>query len=195
MYYIMNSKMEKNSNNGQNKNSENKNSVNKNSVNNNGRIDLLSPPDISKLFAIYDKIPANQCTTFRNATLGQWVDTPLSLAYFSKENIQIIQNGIRAGVYHKSNGQYVIGSQDYDTLKIIMRSIFLQYSSNLPTNIPGQIKELNKMVLDFAIPSVFGETQGYIKYLYDASTLVVPLAQPIFDSNNDRKNYKMPNWF
>jgi hypothetical protein len=178
----MNGKMGKNSNNGQNKNG----------VNNNGRIDLLSPPDISKLFAIYDKIPANQCTTFRNATLGQWVDTPLSLAYFSKENIQI---GIRAGVYHKSNGQYVIGSQDCDALKIIMRAIFLQYSSNLPTNITGQIKELNKMVLDFSIPSVFGETQGYIKYLYDASTLVVPLAQPIFDSRSDRKDYKMPNWF
>ncbi len=184
MYYIMNSKMGKNSNNGQNKNGVN-----------NGRIDLLSPPDISKLFEIYDKIPANQCTTFRNATLGQWVDTPLSLAYFSKENIQIIQNGIRAGVYHKSNGQYVIGSQDCDALKIIMRGIFLQYSSNLPTNITGQIKELNKMVLDFSIPSVFGETQGYIKYLHDASTLVVPLAQPIFDSHSDRKDYKMPNWF
>ena len=115
--------------------------------------------------------------------------------FFSQENIQIIQNGIRAGVYHKSNGQYLIGQQDCDTLKIIMRSIFLQYSANLPTNIAGQIKELNKMVLEFSIPSVFGEAKGYIKYLYDASTLAVPLATPICDTQYDKRTHKMPNWF
>ena len=75
----------------------------------NGRVDILTTksaseaPDISNLFAMYDKIPANQCTTFREPTLGQWDETPLSKAYFSQTNIQIIQNGIRAGVYKKSN--------------------------------------------------------------------------------------------
>ena len=61
----------------------------------NGRIDIINKtqgPDISNLFAIYDKIPANQCATFREPTLGQWDETQLSKAYFSKENIQIIQN-------------------------------------------------------------------------------------------------------
>jgi hypothetical protein len=175
MYYIMNS--------------------NKSS---NGRVDIINKtqaPDISNLFAMYDKIPANQCTTFRNATLGQWDETPLSEAFFSKENIQILQNGIRAGVNHMSNGQYVIGPQDCDSLKIIMRGIFLQYSANLPTQVMQQIQELNKMVLDYAVPKVFGETKGYIKYLYDASTLVVPLATPISDSQFDKRTYKMPKWF
>ena len=183
MYYNMNSKFGKTSNGGGGGRVSN------------GRVDLLNPPDISNLFALYDKIPANQCVSFRNATLGQWIDTPLSIAYFSQENIQIIQNGIRAGVYHKSNGQYLIGQQDCDTLKIIMRSIFLQYSANLPTNIAGQIKELNKMVLEFSIPSVFGEAKGYIKYLYDASTLAVPLATPICDTQYDKRTHKLPNWF
>ena len=181
MYYNMNNKMEKN--------------CNSDRGSSNGRIDLLNPPDISNLFAMYDKIPANQCVTFRNATLGQWDETPLSTAFFSKENIQILQNGIRAGVYHKSNGQYVIGPQDCDSLKIIMRGIFLQYAANLPTKISKQIEELNKMVLEFAVPKVFGETKGYIKYLYDASTLVVPLAQPVCETQYDRTEHKMPNWF
>jgi hypothetical protein len=161
----------------------------------NGRVDLLNPPDISNLFALYDKIPANQCTTFRNATLGQLEETPMSLAYFSKENIQIIQNGIRAGVYNKSNGQYLIGLQDCDQLKIIMRAMFLQYSANMPTNIPEQIHELNKMVLEFAVPRVYGEAQGYIKYLYDASTLAVPLSTPVCDTQYGRRVHKMPKWF
>lgn len=181
MYYNMNNNMVKNSNTDRGSS--------------NGRIDLLNPPDISNLFAMYDRIPANQCTTFRNATLGQWDETPLSTAFFSKENIQILQNGIRAGVYHKSNGQYVIGPQDCDSLKIIMRGIFLQYAANLPTKISKQIEELNKMVLEFAVPKVFGETKGYIKYLYDASTLVVPLAQPVCETQYDKNEYKMPNWF
>ena len=161
----------------------------------NGRVDILNPPDIAQLFSMYDKIPANQCTTFRNATIGQWDETPLSTAYFSKENIQILQNGIRAGVYNMSNGQYVIGPQDCDNLKIIMRAIFLQYSANLPQNIAGQIQQLNQMVLDHSIPKVYGEAQGYIKYLHDASTLVVPLASPVCDTQFDKRNYKMPKWF
>ena len=45
----------------------------------------------------------------------------ISDLYFSKENIQIIQNGLRAGVYKKSNGSYVIDEQNHDELMIIMR--------------------------------------------------------------------------
>ena len=83
----------------------------------NGRVDILTKkeaPDISNLFAMYDKIPANQCTTFREPTLGQWDESALSKAYFSQNNIQIVQNGIRAGVYKKLNGQYTVSPQDCD---------------------------------------------------------------------------------
>jgi hypothetical protein len=164
----------------------------------NGRIDIINrtqSPDISNLFAMYDKIPANQCTTFREPTIGQWDETALSTAFFSKENIQIIQNGIRAGVYNKSNGQYIIGPQDCDPLKIIMRSVFLQNAANQPDNITGQIQQLNQMVLDYCIFHVYSEAQGYMKYLYDASTLAVPLSTPIMEKQKDKNNYRMPNWF
>lgn len=164
----------------------------------NGRIDIINKtqsPDITNLFAMYDKIPANQCATFREATLGQWDETPLSKAFFSRENIQIIQNGIRAGVYNKSNGQYIIGSQDCDALKIIMRSVYLQNSANQTINISGQIEELDKIVLDYCIHHVYSEAQGYMKYLYDVSTLAVPMASPVLETQKDKNNYKMPDWF
>ena len=144
----------------------------------NGRINIKSP-NTSELFQMYDKIPANQCVTFRNATEGLWSENSLSNAYFSKENIQILQNGIRAGVYKRSNNQYIIGQQDCDSLKIIMRSIFLQYSANLPNNITEQIEQLNKMVLDYCIQQIYSEAQGYMKYVDDASTLVIPIAPPV----------------
>lgn len=164
----------------------------------NGRVDIINRtqgPDLSSLFAIYDKIPANQCATFREPTIGQWDETPLSRAYFSKQNIQIIQNGIRAGVWRKSNHQYTVAPQDCDTLKVIMRSVFLQHAANQQQNIPGQIEELNKIVLDYCIFHVYSEAQGYIKYLSDVSSLAVPLAPPIMESQRDKNNYLMPNWF
>ena len=164
----------------------------------NGRVDIINRtkcPDLSNLFAMYDKIPANQCATFREPTLGQWDETPLSKAYFSKENIQIIQNGIRSGVYKKSNRQYIVAPQDCDALKIIMRSVFLQHSANQPNNIPEQIQELNKIVLDYCIFHVYSEAQSYMKYLHDVSTLAVPLATPIVETKKDKNNYRMPNWF
>jgi hypothetical protein len=160
---------------------------------NNGRVDIKSP-NTSTLFQMYDKIPANQCVTFRNATEGLWTSDSLSNAFFSQQNIQIIQNGIRAGIYHKSNGQYVIGPQDCDSLKIVMRSVFLQYSANQPNNITQQISQLNKIVLDYCIQQVYSEAQGYMKYINDASTLVVPISHPVMANENDRQLELKP-WF
>lgn len=160
---------------------------------NNGRVNIKSP-NTSELFKMYDKIPANQCVTFRNPTEGLWNETSLSQGFFSRENIQIIQNGIRAGVYNRSNGQYVIGDQDCDSIKIIMRSIFLQYSANKPSNIPEQIEQLNKIVLNYCIQQVYSEAQGYMKYVDDVSTLVVPIAHPIQASNTDRQ-LELKSWF
>lgn len=159
----------------------------------NGRVDIKTP-NTSKLFSMYDKIPAHQVSTFRNPTEGLWNNTPLSMAFFSRENIQIIQNGIRAGVYERSNRQYVVGEQDNDALKIIMRSVFLQYASNQGTRIPEQVHELNKMVLNYCVEQVFSEAQGYLKYLNDASTLVVPIAHPVMPDNSDRELY-FKGWF
>ena len=160
---------------------------------NNGRVDIKSP-NTSTLFELYDKIPANQCVTFRNPTEGLWTDTYLSQAYFSQENIQIIQNGIRAGVYNKSNGQYIIGPQDCDSLKIVMRSVYLQHAANQPNNITQQVAELNKIVLNYCIQQVYSEAQGYMKYIDDASTLVVPIAHPIMADNTDRE-LEFKTWF
>jgi len=160
---------------------------------NNGRIDIKSP-NTEKLFQMYDKIPANQCVTFRNPTEGLWTDTPLSQVFFSQQNINIIQNGIRAGVYRKSNGQYTIGPQDCDSLKIIMRSVFLQYSANMLNNVTEQIKELNEIVLNYCVQQVYSEAQGYMKYINDVSSLVVPIAHPVMTDNTDRQ-LELKQWF
>lgn len=160
----------------------------------NGRVNIMSP-DTNALFAMKDKIHAGgENTDFRQAMTGNWYDTKLSNAFFSGQNIQALQNGLRAGVYKRSNGQYLIGEQNPDDLKIVMRSIFLQYSRNEADNIPSQIAALNKLVLDYAIGQVYGEAEGYMKYRQDASTMYEPIAQPVMSTVND-KQLVLKKWF
>ncbi len=164
-----------------------------NTTNSNGRVNILGP-NTDLRFSMTDRIPINQCSSFRDAMTGNWNDTPLSDAYFSARNMKIVQNGIRAGVYNKSNGQYVIGEQNGDELKIIMRSVFLQHSKNLAIDIPGQIQRLNEYVLNYAVNQVYGEADGYMKYKRDASTLVVPLSSPVLAYSSD-KQLELKHWF
>ena len=159
----------------------------------NGRVDIKTP-NTSQLFQMYDKIPAHQCSSFRNPTEGLWDQTTLSVAFFSQQNINIIQNGIRAGVYKLSNGQYTIGPQDCDALKIVMRSIYLQHSANKPTDVTSQIRELNKMVLDYCTKQVYSEAQGYMTYINDVSTLAIPISHPVMSNNSDKELVLKP-WF
>jgi hypothetical protein len=117
----------------------------------------------------------------------------LSRAFFSIENQQILQNGIRAGVYQQSSGKYIISQQSITDLKMIMRALFLEHSANRPDHIADQIRELNEYVLNYCIPRVFSEAKGYLKYIQDASTLVVPLARPIHASTD--KTLELKSFF
>ena len=143
----------------------------------NGRVDILGP--IGPQFSLSDKIPLKNFVSYRDALAGQWTDTLLSCTFFSKENIVILQNAIRKGVYDKSNEQYIIGPQNYDELKIIMRSIYLEHANNLPYDIKNQITQLNKLVVKFCVEQIYKAAIGYIKYKYDASTLAVPISTPV----------------
>ena len=66
----------------------------------NGRVNLSAQdPDIRNLFALYDKIPIEECASFREPTIVQLENTVLSSAFFSTNNMIIIQNAIRNGVF------------------------------------------------------------------------------------------------
>jgi len=142
----------------------------------NGRIQLL---DAHNSMSFHDRNVSTKPQSFFDAMTGNWEDTPLSLAFFSAENQQILQNGLRAGVYNMSGKRFSIAPQSYQEIKIIMRSTFLQESQNIPGNVTSQIAHLNKLVLNHMVPQVYNEVKGYLVYIRDASTLVVPLAAPV----------------
>jgi hypothetical protein len=145
----------------------------------NGRVNLMDQPDPIIQFQLAEKIAIkNKATEYRGAIAGEWEENMLSKVFFSAGNMQIIQNAIRAGVYEKSNRKFSVPPQNPDTLKIIMRSIYMQYAQHFVTGITAQVERLNSIVLEYAIPNVFSEAVGYIKYCEDISTLAVPFDLP-----------------
>ena len=159
-------------------------------MNTNGRVNLLDNMN-NNVFHLYDKIPIGDKTTnYRNALTGNMEHNLLSKTFFSAGNILIIQHGIMAGVYKKSNNQFQIGYQNQDTLKIIMRSIFLQNSRNNDDNIKEQIINLNDKVVKYAVPQIYGEAEGYVRYKHDISTLATPLDRPLSTYHNNELELK-----
>ena len=159
----------------------------------NGRIDLINSGNSGTPFFLQDKIKVEDKTNYYNTIKYTLQPTNLSKLYFSYENRNIIQNGIKAGVYKISNNKYIIDKQDNDVFNSIMSAIFLQYSLHQENDVTQQISDLNKMVIDYCVPKIYGEIKGYIQYKYDASNLVVPLINPISTYNS--KELVLNNFF
>lgn len=161
----------------------------------NGRVNIIEPENPDARFQMQEKYAIrNKATPYNEALTGQIESNPLSQVYFSGENIQIVQNGLRAGVYQMSDKQFVIPQQNIDTLKIVMRVMFMQYAEYDPNNITKEVERLNKIVLDYIVPSVYGESVGYLKYLQDQSSLVVPIQLPI-QPDRVYKQLELKPWF
>lgn len=105
--------------------------------------------------------------------------------FFSQSNMDIIQDQLRSRV-SSLTGQ-CIGKQSYTQLEIIMRSIFLQYSKNVDNLYETQVRELNKLVLKYAVPNVVSNVRQYIGYIDDVQYNPVPLEHPEYISNTGLK--------
>ena len=163
----------------------------------NGRINLMELPPKDIRFDMYEKIAIkNKSTEYRDSLAGILEDNLLSRVFFSSGNIQIIQNGLRAGVYEMSEDRkIIIAPQNIDNLKIIMRSIYLQYAEHREDiSVTKQVEKLNKIVLDYVVPTVYNETIGYLKYIQDQSTLIQPLELPRL-VDKDFKPLEWKKWF
>ena len=132
----------------------------------------------------YAQRPSSEAGT--EAIRGNVQATPLNQAYFSPQNFQIIQNAIRYQVYLKSGN--VIDPVSSDDLYIAMRSIYLQYGRNLPTQIREQIEELNERVVAWCLPRILSEIAMDKRYVKDITTMPVPLAHPVNINNAGTKS-------
>ena len=160
---------------------------------NNGRINF-NTENIDNKFNMMDKIPANSNTNFNNALTGIFDKTELSDKFFSRNNLNLIQNKLKEGVYLKSKNKLRIDDQPEEIIFTVMRSYFLEYSRNLNTNINEQIHFLNNLVLNYLINRAYNEAISYLKYKHDASNMYTLMDMPKYsDKTNKTLEYKA--WF
>ena len=151
----------------------------------NGRVNISKPSSLQ--IPAYQKQKIDNSAFYAEAVQGNFTPNELSNLFFSCNNIDVLQDGLRYKIYKESGNKYIIGRQSDQDLKIIMRSIYLQYGKNLNKNIIEQVKELNAKVLEWAVPEVLSNVKQYDKYRYEVSTLPVPLERAPLETKKGTK--------
>jgi hypothetical protein len=158
----------------------------------NGRVNLLD--NDSKTSKINNNNPILYKENVANTVNRLYTGNCLSESYFSKDNINIVQEGIINSVYNKSNGSYTISRQSDNELIIIMRSIYFQYGKNLNFNINEQIKELNTLVINWSVDEIISNIKQYLDYRKNVSTLPVPLEHAQLPSQRGTKTLEIKSF-
>jgi len=96
------------------------------------------------------------------------VPNAVSRTFFSNDNVERIQTTILNEVFKRTQTQ--ISKQSYQELQIIMKSIYLQYSKNLNTDIEGQVVTLNQYVINTCVDIIIPNISMYQKYLKDITS-------------------------
>lgn len=148
---------------------------------NNGRVDTSTNGNF-KMYGLFED-GGNKGSEFaREAIQGIHTSTPLNDLFFSSQNVTALQNGIRYMVAKRSNNEFIIGKQSEVELQVVMRAIYLSEAKHNPYDIIGQVKELNKAVIEYCVPRIIEEIHMYKHYKNDVSQLPMPLDRGQFSS-------------
>ena len=149
----------------------------------------------SEPFELYENLNisnGNNGNKFNNLT-GKFTKNNLTNAYFSDANIDYLQNEMITRIYKLTNG-IKIPNLSEDELLIIMRSIYLQYGKNNSKNIPEQVEELNKKILNYSVDNIFSNIKQRQKYIKDITSQRSVLDKPEYVHIKGEKTLK-PNHF
>jgi hypothetical protein len=139
----------------------------------------------------------------KNLFKNLYGETLLTFLFFSKDNINNIQQLIRMSVYKETNE--IIDIQSINDLMVIMRSIFLAYSehpklinesmsekekSYLLILYTEEVDRLNQLIINECVPLIISQLQQYLTYLHDASTPLQIMEKPISTSVTGTKGYR-----
>jgi len=99
--------------------------------------------------------------------------------FFSQGNIANLQQKIHDAVLDLSNGEYNLSPQSEADLMLIMRSYYLQYGQNDPSNVAVELEELNQRVVSFAASRIMVEVVAYKRFRKDILDFPEPIARPM----------------
>lgn len=119
-----------------------------------------------------------------STTLKQ-CETPLSCAYFSDRNMEMLQRGIRQAFKNKTGVS--IDYQNPEDLFAIMRVVYINNSSDPYNKVNEQVSYMNQVVMKTALNQIQTGVSQYMGYRKDIDTVSIPLAQPINTSTYGTK--------
>jgi hypothetical protein len=156
---------------------------------------IINTPNVFENTKMFEKINIrNKSVDLRdNISSGGIENNQISNQFFSKENVELLQNELKQGVYELSKGKYIIPNQNIDQLTVIMRSTYYQYCT-FSKDISKEISFLNKIVLDYAVQNVYNSAVSYELYLRDVSTIATPIEKPLPIDRNF-KQLELKKWF
>ena len=143
----------------------------------NGRVIMNNTQNVKDMNMIEGNKPNNNFQV--ESLYGIQETSKLNQLFFSKKNMDIIQNNIRYTVYNKTNKKHIIDKQSDIELQIIMRSMYLQHSPNLEYNYKEQLEYLNKLVVDWCVEKIIPQLEQYIGYLKEVEYMPMPIDLPV----------------
>lgn len=153
---------------------------------NNGRVDTLYGENYD-IYQLFEEKKGPNYNFQNEAIKGTHSNNDISRMFFSAQNIDALQEGIRYSVYVKSCKKHVIGRQSDADLKVIMRATYLEKAAHQVPDVLAEIKRLNGIVIDYCVPRILQEINMYLRYKSDISKLPVPLDRGEFSSSKGTK--------
>lgn len=130
------------------------------------------PPAV--LFAPEPSLPSSQVKEniqYRHSNTG------LNERFFGQENVDRLHSQIQILVREMVSAD--IDRQSDPDLMLIMRSYYLQYARNDPSNVDGELADLNDRVAQFAANRIAVEVEAYRYYRKDILDFPEPIARPL----------------
>ena len=153
------------------------------------------------------KIQNNSYNSFQNNTTDNWSTegsiqksllvgtyspTPLGELFFSRDNMNRIQNKIKKELYIRSKGEYILNvAQNESDLLIMMRAVYISDAMHEPYRLVHQVKMLNHLTVERIIPDMISMIKQDEKYLYDINHPIMPIALPV--NINSKGNKSLPS--
>jgi hypothetical protein len=123
-------------------------------------------------FNLYDRTPLRHDDTFYShltKSTGGTSVSAISKCFFNTKNVEELQRLIIRGVYTKTNRRMEFEPRNVYKLRTIMKRVIGENSRCV------SVKQLNKLVVDFATQHFINEHVGYQKYLMEISTTAIPI--------------------
>ena len=128
----------------------------------------------------------------KSLLVGTYSPTPLGELFFSRDNINRIQNKIKKELYIRSKGEYVLNvAQNESDLLILMRAVYISDAMHEPYRLVHQVKMLNHLTVERIIPDMISMIKQDEKYLYDIDHPIMPIALPV--NINSKGNKALPS--